>query len=807
MTEAIRIIGLRPYYNQQKKSLDVKEKKFPVSAKSTASLFANVDKILGSIPKEEHWNLFWTAGYCKEGSRNIEKMDALCFDIDDIEEGKDEKYIDAICRALNVDADKCPITFTGNGIQIVISLKEPLLGADIDKYKAKYNAHCKKIDKELANRALQGHADNSVFSAARILRLPNTKNIKPMKYAVDELTKMYCTEVPEVKVKQARLYQSKLNGTGFSFMEDIELQFEEATPKPKETPTCTPVYPSVDKQTVISECDFIKWSFANPEKVTEPLWYASLGITSFFGDNNEFSHKLSEKYKGYSYEETEAKAKQANEATTGPRTCQSIKDVWDGCDKCKHAGKITTPIQLKAPDFIGTEASGFTTLSNKGKVTYQYLDLMNFLQRETPHITDAETKQVYIYKNGYWQWWPDLAIKAYAQEKFFPRPQEAHALEFLNTIKRSNVKGQEFREALHQDYLNMHSGILHLPTRTLQPHSPNFFFKYKLPYDYDANSICPTWDRMMDNIMLGRKHLISIIEEFMGYSIKAGRYDIQKILVFSGEGNNGKSTVCSAIQNLIGHQNYSAVSISEMGSNRFLAIKLKDKFINFSEEEPVSCFKSTGYIKKLVGNTPISAEEKNMVGFTFTNRAKIIMSYNEVPHLPDTTLGMKRRLLIIPFDLNISEKPEACIPNIDKKLYDERPGILNRAIEGLDRLSKRGDFPPLDESLRVIEEMERDSDAVKEWMDKFVVVTSNEKDRITTKEAYDKFRKDMYHESQKEGVVMPRTFTKRITKMLTRKYKHKCGYKRMRIGNQLEWCFYGVSVDCDAEKVGVKDEF
>jgi len=44
-----------------------------------------------------------------------------------------------------------------------------------------YSVLCELINLELSKRGLTGHSDPSVFSATRLMRMPNTINRKPMK--------------------------------------------------------------------------------------------------------------------------------------------------------------------------------------------------------------------------------------------------------------------------------------------------------------------------------------------------------------------------------------------------------------------------------------------------------------------------------------------------------------------------------------------------------------------------------------------------------------------------------------------------
>jgi putative DNA primase/helicase len=191
---------------------------------------------------------------------------------------------------------------------------------------------------------------------------------------------------------------------------------------------------------------------------------------------------------------------------------------------------------------------------------------------------------------------------------------------------------------------------------------------------------------------------------------------------------------------VIGEGNCSAVTVSSL-SRQFSSAGLEGKLANFSEEEPISCFKETGELKKITGNSPVFVENKFEKGYTMVNRAKIIMSYNKVPYLGDTSYGMRRRLLIVPCDHNYEELPETKIKDLYTKIQEELPAILNRALTALERLRRRGGFLEVEETASIVTEMVHDSDAVQEWFDYYIVPDTE--NNICFKDAYNNFKNEM----------------------------------------------------------------
>jgi len=91
-------------------------------------------------------------------------------------------------------------------------------------------------------------------------------------------------------------------------------------------------------------CMQIKDMLAKPNSVHYDLWCAGLSIANCCVDGDTAIHKLSKGHDGYSFEDTEAKATEFN---NGPRTCGWFQNNFPrGCEGCKHAGQIVTPLKL-----------------------------------------------------------------------------------------------------------------------------------------------------------------------------------------------------------------------------------------------------------------------------------------------------------------------------------------------------------------------------------------------------------------------------------------------------------------------------
>lgn len=108
----------------------------------------------------------------------------------------------------------------------------------------------------------------------------------------------------------------------------------------------TPQYPPAIAGVVINKCDQIRWAVDNPGEVSEPLWYAMLGVAAHCTEPEAAAIVWSGGHAGYTEDATIRKLRQWQANTTGPATCaRFLEERPKGCDRCPLRGKIITPVQ------------------------------------------------------------------------------------------------------------------------------------------------------------------------------------------------------------------------------------------------------------------------------------------------------------------------------------------------------------------------------------------------------------------------------------------------------------------------------
>lgn len=106
-------------------------------------------------------------------------------------------------------------------------------------------------------------------------------------------------------------------------------------------------YPPSDAHSVAIKCNQIRLFRDTKGNISEPHWYAALGVVAKCIDGEKIAHEWSSGHPEYTPGQTDAKI--AAVARYGPSTCETFSSRNPaGCVGCPHRGKITSPIQLGA---------------------------------------------------------------------------------------------------------------------------------------------------------------------------------------------------------------------------------------------------------------------------------------------------------------------------------------------------------------------------------------------------------------------------------------------------------------------------
>jgi P4 family phage/plasmid primase-like protien len=773
----IQILALREFFSTKQKKNVKAEVWFErgMRAPTVEAVLADPIRFIeDKTEPSERWNLYYTVSEClEEKGRKLSIQHHIPFDIDKLGlEEMDEvpaTHLEAVarvaCDAIGVPYDKVGVVFSGNGVQILVGTTHPITDVGyFDKARIHYKAISDRINLRLIAAGLQGQTDVSVWSPARLMRLPMTVNKKPDK--------------PE---RKARTLQSNMERL------DFKLEVASGLPDVKAADhindkalrdLITPDVPAILNPE--TGCKFLHWVQTKPAEVSEPQWYAAVSVTARFPEGRKFTHKMSEGHPGYNYEETEQKIEQALQRS-GPRTCKNVSEISDKCKTCIHFGtKLVSPILIESPDHIKTEKSGFYHVyeDNNGKIKIGKPDfegLWKFFSRKHCYVSVRGVQTVYTFNGKFWEEFHRDDILRFAQDHFNPKPTSQMREEFYKYVKVHNLVNVDWFNKSIEGLMNFQNGVYEIKHDLLHEHSKEFGFRSVLPCEYNPKAVAPRFTQFMSEVTCDRQDLVEVVQEFMGYIFANSDCKYQKLMILSGEGENGKSTFVKLLRALAGRDGQSNLSVKDMQNdqNRYL---LEGKLVNIAEENSRDSFRDTELIKNFASGGHIRVKKLYSQPYEFENRCKLVMLCNTPPANTDQTHGFYRRLLIIPFDARFTS--ETRDREIDAKLAAELSGIFNFAVEGYKRLAKQREFTESVTSQESLEGYQLLNDPILDWLADRLVITVDDNQHIPMQELYD----DYVSFCAATGVKYPlvrQLFGRRLKALIEKKINR---YKQERVG-------------------------
>lgn len=291
------------------------------------------------------------------------------------------------------------------------------------------------------------------------------------------------------------------------------------------------------------------------------------------------------------------------------------------------------------------------------------------------------------------------------------------------------------------DLISMANGILNTRTRELLPMTPKFFTLNALPVNYDPQAtVPPRWLQFLREVTADNADLMALMQERTGHIIGGDTEKFQKVFLMIGPPRGGKGTMMNITECLVGERYTGNVSISGMATQfgqQQLIGKRYEKVTDMDTSDKKTLASAGNFINRVSGFDTITIPRKFKDDWIGKLRCVIEKATNQIPDYGTNTPAMLARIIVLPFSISFLGREQDDLLAV---LKTELPGILNWALDGLDRLRENKKFSICEVSLEAKRTLTYHSNPiggfVAEWCD---IGPDHSCDKHTLHDAYSEF--------------------------------------------------------------------
>lgn len=267
-----------------------------------------------------------------------------------------------------------------------------------------------------------------------------------------------------------------------------------------------------------------------------------------------------------------------------------------------------------------------------------------------------------------------------------------------------------------KDVVSLRNGLFHIPTKALLPHTSKFFTLNTLPFTWEPDAFAPTWLKFLSEVWPDDSEMAATLQEMLGYLITADT-SMQKMFMLIGPRRSGKGTIGRVINALIGKENISGPTLSSLTTN-FGLQPLIGKLVAIVSDARAPGRDHQTIVERLLmmsGEDTITVDRKNMDAWVGALTARVVIMSNETLQLGDASGALVGRMVVLQMHKSFYGTEDT---QLTTRLMEELPGIFNWALEGRERLYKRGFFVQPAGSAEAVDEMTKLNSPITEFLER-----------------------------------------------------------------------------------------
>lgn len=317
----------------------------------------------------------------------------------------------------------------------------------------------------------------------------------------------------------------------------------------------------------------------------------------------------------------------------------------------------------------------------------------------------------YLFNGIYYKKLSDIEVEVMIHKNLSVNITSYGRREIMNFLK---LKGAISTDDIDKDWYKIacKNGVLNLVTAEIEPANKTEINTKYIDYAFHSDPpYSPRIDEFMKSITGADPIKIEFLYQIVGYCLLKKNI-FQKFFIMQGEGGTGKSTFTNLMQKLIGSENCSTVSLSDMDNGYFISTMM-GKLLNIDDDVAEKALKYTGTFKSIVSGDKITVRQIFQEPVDYTPYCTLLFNCNKIPRLLDKTSGLYRRIILI----ELNHKVKTPDPLFLNKITDsDMEYFFYKSVMGIKTAIEEGKFRIMYSENKLMQLFKRRQSPINEWI-------------------------------------------------------------------------------------------
>jgi putative DNA primase/helicase len=279
----------------------------------------------------------------------------------------------------------------------------------------------------------------------------------------------------------------------------------------------------------------------------------------------------------------------------------------------------------------------------------------------------------------------------------------------------------------------MENGLLYLPTRQLLAHTPRFWNPTVLEFRYDPRAVALRTQQFLREVWPTDVGARAALMELFGLCLTTVTL-CHKAFIFVGPTRGGRGTIGRVLKGLVGREAYVGASFDDLKERFGMELWIGKRVVVYGDAKLEGASKAklttiSERIQTVTGEDDVAVDQKNKKAVSNALSVRILIFSNEPIRFLDDSGALATRFVTWQMTRNF-EAEGLMDRNLTAKLLAERPGILNMALDGLDRLRRREwEFPQPKSGEDLLQQMKELASLIRVFVEECCVL-GNEREEL-----------------------------------------------------------------------------